>query len=145
HTPQVAARVCPMSLRALSLRRSSPLMSSGRRHRALFLGLLLLVVPLLGHASDRSERPIGPGVRLLRWSRPEGPHALYAVEVDAENPFLRLGVSLGGGEKLALEPLSRQAERLTRPDRYPIAGVNCDFFYYPGLRNPGLPTSIAVL
>ncbi len=91
------------------------------------------------------ERFIGPGVRLIQWSLPEGPHALHAVEVDGANPFIRLGVSVGRGELLGLEPLSRQAERLTRPDRYPIAGVNGDFFYYPNQQQPGIPTNAAVL
>lgn len=104
-----------------------------------------LVLASASQAQDRSERPIGPGVRLLQWSDPAGPNALQAVEVDLSDPLIRLGVSLGGGEAMALEPLSRQAERLTRPDRYPIAGVNGDFFYYPGARQPGIPTNAALL
>ncbi len=96
-------------------------------------------------ASERQERFIGPGVRLKSWSRPEGPHALYAVEASREESFVQFGVSLGGGEKLALEPISKQADRLTRPDRYPIAGVNGDFFYYPNTTNPGIPTNAAVM
>jgi hypothetical protein len=98
----------------------------------------------VGRADDREERPIGPGVRLLRWTRDAGPHALYAVEIDPANPFVRLGVTLGGAGSLALEPLSRQADRLTRPERYPIAGVNGDFFLYPGAQCPGIPTNVAV-
>lgn len=95
--------------------------------------------------SEPAARPIGPGVRLLQWTRAAGPHALHAVEVDLSDALVRLGVSLGGGEKLALDPLSRQAERLTRPERYPIAGVNGDFFYYPDSRQPGIPTNAAVV
>ena len=59
---------------------------------------------------------------------------------DLDDPFIRLGVSLGLSgpqEALGLEPLSRQADRLTRPDRYPIAAINgddqCSVFY--SLRN----------
>src|SRR5688500_16397697 len=99
-----------------------------RRFSLLFLGLALLCLASWSGAQERSERFIGPGVRLLRWTQPSGPHALYAVEVDTAQPFIRLGVSLGqkqdGPARLALglEPLSSQAERLTRPERYAIAG-----------------------
>lgn len=96
-------------------------------------------------ANGVQARFIGPGVRLLHWNREVGPHSLYAVEADLAEPFLRLGVSLGKGETLGLEPISRQAERLTLPDRYPIAGVNGDYFYYPSTQNPGIPTNAAVL
>lgn len=120
-----------------------------RRAPAALAGTFLLLSALAfgsgSSAQTRQERPIGPGARLLKWSDPAGPNALQAVEVDLAEPLLRLGVSLGGGETLALEPLSRQAERLSRPDRYAIAGVNGDFFYYPGLRQPGIPTNAAVL
>jgi hypothetical protein len=119
--------------------------SPARLLAALFVPLAalpLLLVPV-GRADDREERPIGPGVRLLRWTREAGPHALYAVEIDSANPFTRLGVTLGGAGSLALEPLSRQAERLTRPERYPIAGVNGDFFLSPGAQCPGIPTNVA--
>jgi hypothetical protein len=115
------------------------------------LFLLSLALASWSGAQDRSERFIGPGVRLLRWTDTSGPQALQAVEVDTSQPFIRLGVSLGqrqdgpGRLALGLEPLSRQAERLTRPERYPIAGVNGDFFYYPNARQPGISTNAAVL
>jgi hypothetical protein len=98
-----------------------------------------------GSAQARLERPIGPGTRLLQWTDEAGPFACQAVEVDLREPLLRLGVSLGGSETLALEPLSAQAERLSTPERYAIAGVNGDFFHYPGQRQPGAPTSAAFL
>jgi hypothetical protein len=107
--------------------------------------LALLAGASFGGAQDRSERPIGPGVRLLQWTRPDGPYALQAVEVDRSQGFIRLGVSQGGGDAMALESLSRQAERVTRLDRYPIAGVNGDFFLYPNTRQSGIPTNAAVL
>ncbi len=99
-------------------------------------------------AASRVERKIGPGVRLLRWTsneNPAGPFAFAAVEVDADQPFIQLGVSLGKGTSLALEPLSLQAERMSRPNRYPIAGVNGDFFLYPDSRQGGIPTNAAVI
>lgn len=96
-------------------------------------------------AQDRSERLIGPGVRLLQWSRPDGPYALQAVEVDRSQGFIRLGVSQGGGETMALEPISRQSARLTQGERYPIAGVNGDYFFYPNTQQGGIPTNAAVL
>jgi phosphodiester glycosidase len=74
-----------------------------------------------------------------------GPHALYAVEADTEQPFIQVGISLGRGGALGLEPLSRQAERLTRPERYPVAGVNGDYFFYPSRSQPGIPTNAVVL
>lgn len=110
------------------------------------VGLLVSLVPCAAQPeASRSERLIGPGVRLLQWSDPRGPNALQAVEIDRSEALVQLGVSLGGGEMLALEPLSRQAERLSRPERYAIAGVNGDFFYYPSARQPGVPTSAALL
>lgn len=65
--------------------------------------------------------------------------------MDLREPLTRLGVSLGGGETLALEPVSQQAKRSSTEARYAIAGVNGDFFYYPGMRQPGNPTSAALL
>jgi hypothetical protein len=128
---------------------------AARRFSAPFLALALLVAlsapmlfqrPAQGQESPGIDsRFIGPGVRLLRWNREPGPHSLYAVEANLAEPFVRLGVSLGKGDVLGLEPISRQAERLTRADRYPIAGVNGDFFYYPSTQNPGIPTNAAVL
>jgi hypothetical protein len=134
---------------------------------ALLAALVLASAASLAGAQDRAERFIGPGVRLIQWTRgvpapvpnspaptvyplnggpnAERPQSIHVVEVDGAQPFIRLGVSLGGGDSLALEPLSRQAERLTGPDRYPIAGVNGDFFYYPNGQNPGIPTNAAVL
>lgn len=110
----------------------------------LVLGTALVRLPGL-EAAERSSRPLAPGVRLLQWSQDAGPQALQAVEVDRAEAFIQLGVSLGGGNSLRLEPLSRQAERLTRPERYPVAGVNGDFFYYPNARNPGIPTNAAIV
>ena len=127
---------------------SSPALRIRARTRpfwALFGVLGLLAGATFGGAQDRSERYIGPGVRLLQWSRPDGPYALQAVEVDRAQGFIRLGVSQGGGETMALEPLSRQAGRLTKGDHYPIAGVNGDFFFYPNTQQGGIPTNAAVL
>lgn len=119
---------------------------------AVLATLVVLAAPgLVPRPAQGQETPgvasrfIGPGVRLLHWNRDSGPHSLYAVEANLAEPFLRLGVSLGKGDVLGLEPISRQAERLTLPERYPIAGVNGDFFYYPGKENPGIPTNAAVL
>jgi len=114
---------------------------------ALALAAAVAALGLLGGsgAQTRLERPIGPGARLLRWTDEAGPFALQAVEVDLQEPLLRLGVSLGGAEALALEPLSAQAERLSAPERYAIAGVNGDFFYYPGQRQAGAPTGAAFI
>jgi len=110
------------------------------------LGVLgLLFGASYSGAQDRAERFIGPGVRLLQWSRPDGPYALQAVEVDRSQGFIRLGVSQGGGETMALETLTRQSERLTKGDRYPIAGVNGDFFFYPNTQQGGIPTNASVL
>src|SRR5688500_10270560 len=120
----------------------------GRPAARLLAALFLLgscVILAGAGAQGRSERPIGPGVRLLQWTDPAGPNALHAVEVDLSEPLISLGVSHGGGEALALEPLSRQAQRFSTADRYAIAGVNGDFFYYPGARNPGISTNAAVL
>lgn len=96
-------------------------------------------------AQEREGRFIGPGVRLLQWTSPAGPHALHAVEVDTAQPYVRLGVSAGKASGLGLDLLSRQAERLTQPDRYPIAGVNGDYFFYPSTTQPGIPTNALVL
>src|SRR4051794_31804468 len=63
---------------------SSPRRPAGGFLRALAAGALLLgALPLArlgaGPPEGREERPIGPGVRLLRWTRADGPNALYAV------------------------------------------------------------------
>ncbi len=109
-------------------------------------GVVFLLAPApTTQAQGREGRPIGPGVRLIQWTSPAGPHALHAVEVDTSDRFIRLGIAAGRAEGLGLEPLSRQAERLTLPDRYPIAGVNGDFFFYPGTTQPGIPTNALVL
>lgn len=129
----------------MTRRLGSPPHASSARLGAVALLFLLLTLAASSCAQERVERPIGPGVRLFQWTQPAGPNALYAVEVDTSDPFIGVGVSLGQGETLGLEPLSHQADRLTRPDRYPIAGVNGDYFYYPAKRQPGIPTSAAVL
>src|SRR5687768_538538 len=113
--------------------------------RALLPGALVLILAPLTGAQEDTDRWIGPGVKLIRRTLEGGPHSLHVVEADTSEPFIRLGVSLGRGETLGLEPLSRQAERLTRPERYAIAGVNGDYFYYPNGQQPGIPTSAAVL
>jgi len=111
-----------------------------------FLALFCLLGGALSTgAQDRQERFIGPGVRHLSWSVPAGPVALHAIEVDRSEAFVRLGVSQGLTDTFALAPLSQQAARLTRPDLYPIAGVNGDYFYYPNTEQTGIPTSAAVL
>jgi hypothetical protein len=116
---------------------------------ALAAGCLFTLLPVLAAASSapaltRSERPIGPGVRVLQWTT-DAPHALYSVEADLGQPFIRAGFSVARGESLGLEPLSRQAERLTRPERYPIAGVNGDYFFYPNAQQPGIPTNALII
>ncbi len=127
---------------------SSPLPGGARRRLplvAVLLGCGCLVGARFASGPQRSVRPIGPGVRLLQWSMPDGPQQLAAVEADAANPYIRLGISIGSGSSLSLVPLSRQAEQLTRADRYPIAGVNGDYFFYPDRSQPGIPTNAAVL
>ena len=94
--------------------------------------------------ADRQERFIGPSVRLLQWGQAAGPQQLAALEVDTANPVIQMGVSYGDGQTLSLVPISRQAERYTRPERYAIAGVNGDFFFYPSRTEPGIPTSATV-
>ncbi|MFN3650303.1 MAG: phosphodiester glycosidase family protein [Armatimonadota bacterium] len=118
-----------------------------RRTSLVFILCAVLALCAGAAAQERSERFIGPGVRLLQWTRAsaEGPNVCYAVEVDTTQPLIQLGVSLGRGGTLGLEPLSRQAERLTQETRYPIAGVNGDFFYYPSTQQPGIPTNAAIL
>lgn len=125
---------------------SHPYLRAVRRVPAFLVLLCLLATGLQSRAQDRSERFIGPGVRHLRWSLPDGPISLQAVEVDRAEAFIQLGVSVGMTDNtFSLAPLSRQAEQLTRPDRYPIAGVNGDFFYYPNTQQRGIPTNAAVL
>lgn len=128
-----------MSSSALAPRRAA------RRLPALLALFCLTAGALSSGAQDRQEQFIGPGVRRLSWSVPDGPVALQAIEMDRAEAFVRLGVSQGMTETFALAPLSQQAARLTRPDRYPIAGVNGDFFYYPNTQQSGIPTSAAVL
>jgi hypothetical protein len=96
-------------------------------------------------AQEPAGRFIAPGVRLLNWSIPDGPHALYVVAADTQNPFIDLEVSVGTGRGLSLTPLSRQAEQLSRPDRYPIAAANGDFFFYPNPQQPGIPTNATLV
>ncbi len=106
---------------------------------------LLAAVSAGAQQPDRSERSIGPGVRLLEWAAPSGPHRLAAVEVDPASPYIQLGVTAGAGSSLSLEPLSRQAEQSSRPDRYAIAAINGDFFLYPARNHSGIPTNSTVI
>lgn len=131
----------------MPLRLSSRPWPRGRAYAVTGTLFTLLLALVLGpcRAQERSEQPIGPGVKLLRWTQPQGPNALFAVEVDTAQPLVRLGVSVGRGGTLGLEPISRQAERVTQPNRYPIAGINGDFFYYPSTTQPGIPTNAVVL
>src|SRR5439155_1219233 len=67
------------------------------------------------------------------------------VEMDLFESLVRLGLTAGHGDTLGLEPLSRQAERAARPDRYPIAGINGDYFFYPSRTQPGISTNALVM
>lgn len=94
---------------------------------------------------ERRERGIGPGARLLEWRRAAGPQWLQAVEADLGSTLLGVGISVGRGDALGLQPLSQQVSRLAQPGRQPIAAVNADFFFYPSAEQPGIPTGATVL
>ena len=131
----------------MSNRISSGLPSFARHFRTaggLIAALAVLVPYAFAAPPEAVERAIGPGARLLTWTDPSGPNRLTAVEADLTDPFLRAGLSVGRGDRLALEPLSRQADRVSTRDRYAIAAVNGDFFYYPDMRQPGIPTNALV-
>src|SRR5688500_3732807 len=109
--------------------------------------ILIAVAAALAAATGPPEREIrwlAPGVRLISWSSAQGPNELRAVEVETAEPLIGVRVTRGAGEQLGLEPLARQAERLTAPGRVPVAAVNGDFFYFPSKSQPGIPTNALV-
>jgi hypothetical protein len=84
-------------------------------------------------ADDRTERMIGPGVRCVTITRPAGPWVIRVIEADGESPYIQPGVTFAGERGLRAAPVSVQAQRAAAETRYPIAGVNGDFF----VQSPG--------
>ncbi len=108
------------------------------------LALLAAALPVRGRAEIQRERWIGPGVRHVRIYRSAAPVAIQVVEADTAEPHVHLGTSLpsivGGG----VVRLSAQAARATGQDRYPIAGVNGDYYLPDRGRFQGLPIGASI-
>src|SRR4051794_20884329 len=72
----------PIPISAMTLSKSSRrLLSRSLVPLPLALALLAPAGTRLLGAPERVERPIGPGVRLLRWTQDAGPNSLAAVEM----------------------------------------------------------------
>ena len=108
-----------------------PLLSSVFRP-ALWSGLLLFlsISPARPEVAPelRTERRIGPGVKWITIIRSAGPWLIRVIEADGASGYIRPGATFASERGLRAAPLSGQAEAATRETRYPIAGVNGDFF-----------------
>jgi hypothetical protein len=96
---------------------------------------LALAVPgsLQAGPDLRTERMIGPGARCITIARAAGPWVIRVLETDGESAYVRPGVTFASERGLRAAPVSAQARRATTEARYPIAGVNGDFF----VQSPG--------
>ena len=77
---------------------------------------------------QRTERMIGPGVKCITLLRSAGPWVIRVIETDGESGYVRPGATFASERGLRAAPVSTQAQRATQETRYPIAGVNGDFF-----------------
>ncbi len=123
-------------MRNLVVRARSPLLSSvflwGKQSVLLLAVTLGMVRP--GTAADlRSERMIGPGVKCIMLTRGAGPWVIRIIETDGESGYVRPGAVFASERGLRAAPVSEQAAKVATETRYPIAGVNGDFF----VKSPG--------
>ncbi|MBI3910109.1 MAG: phosphodiester glycosidase family protein [Armatimonadetes bacterium] len=123
-----------------------PSSASSPRRVALLAAIAALVIwprALVLPADQREERIIGPGVRWQRWVRPEGPWVIHIVEADLSQSYIQVAPLHAGARVADALPISEQAARVTRADRYPIAAVNGDYFVMEGDQR-GLPIGVIV-
>jgi hypothetical protein len=95
-------------------------------------------------AETRYERMIGPGVRMVTVRREAGPCVVRMVAVETTGPYIRLGTSLPLRRNLGVVRLSAQADHLTGDERYPIAGINGDYFIPERGRFRGVPIGASI-
>ena len=91
------------------------------------------------------EERIAPGVWYREFYRQEGPWAIQVLEVRRDAPNMEFEAVLGGEYVLGIEPLDRIAERILRPQHYPAAGINGDFYLLRNDPFQGDPTGLCVI
>jgi len=124
--------------------RSSHTRSASRCYALALIALVWAgLAPASAGADLREERMIGPGVKYTHLRRDAGPWAIHVLEIDGTGGYIRPSAVPARPEALALEPVSRIAERVTADDRYPIAAVNGDFFLRGGA-STGDPVGAAI-
>ena len=90
-----------------------------------FYLILCFIQSLFGQVS---EEQIAPGVLYREYHRAEGPWVIQTVIIKRGLSDFELGAALGGQYIIGIEPLDKIAERYTRAGRFPLAGINGDFF-----------------
>jgi hypothetical protein len=93
---------------------------------------LCLTQPALA-LEARAERMIGPGVKCITLTRDQGPWVIRVIEADGESGYVRAGATFASARGLQAARVSAQALQATTETRYPIAGINGDFF----VKSPG--------
>src|SRR5437773_12193493 len=129
-----STRKLPMGHLGIGVR--FPLLSSVFRGAAWSGVLSVAILASMRGASGldvRTERMIGPGVKCIMLHRDTGPNVIRIIEADGNSVYVRPGATFASDRGLRAAPVSAQAQQATRPERYPIAGVNGDFFVHsPG-------------
>lgn len=91
------------------------------------------------------EERIAPGVLYREFYHPEGPWAIQVLEVQRDAPDMEFEAVLGGEYVLGIEPLNKIAERMSRLQHYPAAGINGDFYLLRNDPFQGDPTGLCVI
>lgn len=111
--------------------------------------ITLLVISIFVHCdvaeAQVKEERIAPGVLYREFYRPEGPWAIQVLEVRRDAADMEFEAVLGGEYVLGIEPLDKIAERVSKPQHYPAAGINGDFYLLRNDPFQGDPTGLCVI
>lgn len=88
---------------------------------------------------------VAPGVKHVSIYRPAGPWAIQVLEVDTTQNYISVATVLAGDQIPGLETVSASAARVSRADRYAVAGVNGDYFIRNWFGFQGGPLGFQVL
>lgn len=73
---------------------------------------------------------VGPGTNYASYRLPEYPMAIYVMEVDLNNPYIKLEGCMGQDKAFGLEQPTRVAARHNAPGHEVVGVTNGDFYFY---------------
>ena len=92
-----------------------------------------------------SEEQIAPGILYREYRLAEGPWVIQTVIIKRGLSDYELGAALGGQYVVGIEPLDKIAERYTHSGRFPLAGINGDFFILQRDPFQGDPVGLCII